>query len=647
MHKNFFTHSIKPLCLTIGCALALTGSTTYTEFKPPFGTPGAPGMQGMPQPSDADMKQMMQAFDEIEKEIAKLSPDERQEFDRMVNAFGEEMGKMSDDEFQDFISGKMPEDQVMDRFGHIMPEEIQKQADEASDTAATPEPETPEVIVVLFSDENNKADALLKAIIDRIDSFMRKVPTDISFVIPEWIKDKHLTHWKTDDEWRTIEQTIDALRSKLSIIRDDRDKNRKKTYLDALVKNKTLYANLEQMHTVLNREDARIKETTKPYVTSKQMSAAEISAVQKIIDFYAEAITLLEIPKGLDELIATYAEKEKELLKNEELAAKKAGSTLDTRKPTTLVHGGTPAHGGMGGGYPSYGAPSYDAGYAPSASSYYRNPYDTPAASPQPSDTKSDAKKEDDTSISVPLSGGSKDTKTAEPKPGSKEGKESKKPTGKSAKKESNKNIDTVITALKEADAGIKTLYDNLPGNDEPGEKLKTYIQTNTPATDDVDKTLTTNVQTVLSHMSKAGDLMPQIDQEQLKKRMASTSKGSFKHMSIFQKEVANLVSNSANANAAYDRHIRTPAQDVIKTLANDPFDINLLATTLKNNRGKNITNEERTAITGLIQEINDAQKPEDQQTLSTKLYTTVFGMSVTKLPDIANGIQEIKKILP
>ena len=198
--------------------LCLHTSLFHAGAMPPYGS--GPGM--MPNMSEADMFNMVE---ELEKEIAKLSPEERKNFDQMVESFGESLMGMSDDEFDRFISGQMGEDEIINRFGHIAPPAKQPETPEPQ-PEPQPEPEKPVIEVKPPSKEAVQAAAMLDDIIRHTESLMRKMPPDISFLLAHWLDTNALSHWSKTLEWATFEKDLEQFRAKLAQIRDDRDARR-------------------------------------------------------------------------------------------------------------------------------------------------------------------------------------------------------------------------------------------------------------------------------------------------------------------------------------------------------------------------------------------------------------------------------------
>ena len=333
-----------------------SGSMPYAS--PYGGGMGAPGANfGM---NESDMVNMLE---ELENEIAKLSPEEKKNFDEMVSAFGESLMTMSDDEFDRFITGNMPENEIMDRFGHIGPP--RKEDTQAEEMIEETKHTEPVVEVKQPSKESVQASKMIESIISHTESLVRKMPPDISFRLSAWTGNRELVHWKPTLEWITFEKDLETFRAKLAQIRDDRDVKRKEIYIEALLANKQLYNNLDQLRATLDEHDGQLGERSLVLKASSDLMPQEAKSLRIMLDKYAEAIYVLKVSEEIDAVLKAYEQNEKELLAAEKSAQKKAEQYRGPQRGRTDIAGVA--------GESSYGSPAY--GDLDSIGRGFRDPY--------------------------------------------------------------------------------------------------------------------------------------------------------------------------------------------------------------------------------------------------------------------------------
>lgn len=293
---------------------------------------------------------------EIEKELARMSPKEREEFDEMV----QKISQLNEQELEEFVT------QMFEEEAKAKPE-AEKQPE--TEAIATPEPTPEKPIVHKANEKQEKALILLDNLIRKINVFNQKTATtsELPSKIRRWKVGKKI-NWTETITWDSLKTDINALLQKLYKLRDSNAITHEYKYIDAFIANEPLYNALAKLLELLNQQDPHIKI---PEFEAEKMNKATNKALRKALHGFYEAIHIAHASTELDKVFQTYEPTEKKLKAEEEQIAKKAREeTAKERKVSPARNAGKAAQ------EPFYAPtqPSYDYGY--------RAPHYTPPSYP-------------------------------------------------------------------------------------------------------------------------------------------------------------------------------------------------------------------------------------------------------------------------
>lgn len=317
---------------------------------------GAPG--GMPMPSMEELEAMERA---VEAERAKMSPEERAQFDKDVAQLTKELEQMKPEELETFI------EQVL--FGQPQPGEqapIEEPTKPMMEQPVT-EPQPIEPVKPIVQKPRKKIDEALARVNDIIaltNSFLTKVGIIIEFPgkVQKWAEQGKIRGWKPGYTWELLKKRLDALVQKLFTIKAQ-DKSNNYKYLNDVIEDEALYSNLGKLHTTLKELEPQVDVDD---FGGEPVSPEVRDVIRKLMGSYIEALDVLDVPVDLDKIIAKFEPTAKKLREEESTAGKKAlEESKKPRKAQATVVAGRAETEDLYGGYTpsSYGSYDYSSPY--------------------------------------------------------------------------------------------------------------------------------------------------------------------------------------------------------------------------------------------------------------------------------------------
>jgi hypothetical protein len=338
----------------------------------------------MPDLSEAELLALQEEINkEIEKEVAKMSPEEQEMFFTVMGNI-EELAEKDPATLERFISGQMTKEEEEAFVNAMVPAEANPQKEEVAEPVAAPvaQEEKPVEKPKVSTKKQENARELVDSIIKETEAFLAKVETvpDASLKVRTWGQKRKIHNWKTGFTWETVRDEMNSLLKKLHQAKDGIPTN-KLAYIDEIAKNESLLNNLSKVKAVFDQQMPQVR--ISPFET-KSLDKKARAAIQAILSIEIEAIHILDIPKELDAIFAKAEPELKTLKAREEAAAKEAEKQAQQpRGRTSLQTVGkepqqerVPSYGTedayqRGGGYGGY-SPSYR-----SAPSSYGSPYES------------------------------------------------------------------------------------------------------------------------------------------------------------------------------------------------------------------------------------------------------------------------------
>jgi len=220
--------------------------------------------------------------------------------------------------------------------------------------------------------KQDQALQIIDVIIKRTNNFLVKsqVIPDAENKINEWGKeDKKIQNWQPDLDWDELKLQIEAFVQKLHKMKEKDPKTKEYKHIAAFIKDEALYNNMAKLRTTLATQEPKVEI---PPFGLEELSPESETAMLVVLNAYTEGFYLLNIPKGLDAVMAQYEERAKELREEEEAAQKRAFEEAKIPElPAPTVLAGTPEAEDFYA--PTY-RPTYRPTYAPT-----RRPAYTPA----------------------------------------------------------------------------------------------------------------------------------------------------------------------------------------------------------------------------------------------------------------------------
>jgi len=340
---------------------------------------GPPSGQMMPMGPESLTPEDLQAMElAVEQERAKMTPEERAQFDSDVDQLTKELEAMKPEELDAFMNTVL--------FGQPqqppMPEEIQPVAPEIKVEAPKPEPVKPKKPLKKQDEALNTIDG----IINSTNSFLHKIARYIDFVgkLKKWSEQGKIPGWKPTYTWDGIKKEIESLLHTLNKMKDKDTKTNEYKYLSDLIDNESLYNNLNKLNDSLANLEPNIEVDEFEVDEFKAVTKESREFIRKVLAQYLEALYALDIPADLEKVIAKYEPTAKKMKEEEEKATKKVFEESKKKpKPVPAVVSGkgekeSSYHGGSSygdSGMNPYDYYPYSSGYSSPYSSGYSSPY--------------------------------------------------------------------------------------------------------------------------------------------------------------------------------------------------------------------------------------------------------------------------------
>ncbi|HEX4068680.1 MAG TPA: hypothetical protein VHX42_01155, partial [Candidatus Babeliales bacterium] len=301
-------------------------------------------------------KELEEANKAIEEYVSSLSPAEQAEFNRQVEEMSRVLENMNEDEFEKFLGEMFADEPITEPNPFI---DVQPITEPVVETTA------------LSNEDKKKVETALKVLDDIIKQsnlFMVLVNSspELPNRITRWGTRGVINNWQTGSKWDGFKLELESLIQKLYKV-EEQDLDKKYKYLLELIADESLYNNLIQLQTSLNK---LVPTINLPEFGIQKLSDQSKNAIKEILNKYSESFYLLGIPKALDTLFEKYAPEAEKLRSAEEAGTKRAQEAArGVRTPSSAETAGV---GQENFGYDyGYGYPQYYGG------DYGYNPYDS------------------------------------------------------------------------------------------------------------------------------------------------------------------------------------------------------------------------------------------------------------------------------
>ena len=305
----------------------------------------------MAQMPDAEMMQIEEELAMFQKEIDALPEKEKAAFYQSM----EEAAKRIDD------MAKTPEGRErLERLerGEISDEELNKLLDDLvapsveQPTVVEPEPEVekpqekakPKITKPALTTEQQKVITDITELVTATNVFIVKAVTitDLPGMFTRWQKKNKITVDKSLS-WQKFKTNIEQFITQLEHLLHQDPKTKAYAHLDALIKDQSLLNNLNSIKTVLIENNAKI-EPVSPL--QKKVSKESKVALQKNINKYEEALTILGLMEEVKKLLGIFEPEAKKLQQEEEKSRKKAEQeSKKSRRPGSAIVAGSAEEG--------------------------------------------------------------------------------------------------------------------------------------------------------------------------------------------------------------------------------------------------------------------------------------------------------------
>lgn len=351
-----------------------------------MGPAGAPGF------STEDFAQEMRASKD---HLKNMSAEERQKFQNdlaeATRQAEEELSKMSPEQLREIEA--MVEQMMQDpNISAVLEEFMEELGDE--EVPATPElPTQPEVAKPTFTTpaqkpaelgKQEKALKLLNNVITRINLFLLRAAKmeTFGYQVEKWYTARSIAR----GDWDALKHDMASFVDKLEMLKMQNPKTNQYNSLDALIKNKDLYEQLEQLSEDLTDNEPRV---VIPDFGMKDLTASSESAIKDLLGSVIDALYSKNIVTDINAVLKEYEPTAKKMLEEEEALAKKALEA--SKKPKELARPQTVGRADVGGGFmpanDDYGYGGYNPYYG--GGDYYEDNRTPKSESSKSADTTS------------------------------------------------------------------------------------------------------------------------------------------------------------------------------------------------------------------------------------------------------------------
>lgn len=258
------------------------------------------------------MENLQQELEEanraIEEYISSLPAEEQAEFNRQVDEVTQMFENMSEDEFASFLNEMFAEEPMMP-----LPTE-------PSMSQPVFAPETP----ALTSEQKKKVDNVITVINDIIrqsNIFLVQISSSLeaSKNIDSWSKKGAIMYWQPNTDWQNLKFDIEKFVQQLYKLEDKDLTTQEYKYILDLIADEATLNNLIQLQTNLN---ASIPQIEISEMDIKALSAQSKEVIKNSLQYYTEALYVLNLPKAIDTIIEKYSSKAEKSREAEEAAEK-------------------------------------------------------------------------------------------------------------------------------------------------------------------------------------------------------------------------------------------------------------------------------------------------------------------------------------
>lgn len=312
-----------------------------------------PGIPGLPQLSEAEMKQFEAELAELNSKLEGKSPEEQEAIlNEMVQEAMEEVRKDLSDEGKAILDkleqGDITEEDFDKLLNELMPTE-EKEAPAPVEVKPAPKAE-PKIII---TSKHQEVLDRINSLINHTNLFIQKAGTiaELPGKINQWEKEKKI-NWQPKLTWNTFRSDLDIFVSKLNKLKEQDPKTQEYKHLDELLKTEALYNNLSKVEKIAAEFEPKIEEIAP--IGGLPIPESSKAALQKLLSQYNEALYILKLSAAIDTLFEKFEPKAKSSREAEEKAQKIAEQ--ENKKPRT------PGRSVVGGSSPreSYQVPYED-----------------------------------------------------------------------------------------------------------------------------------------------------------------------------------------------------------------------------------------------------------------------------------------------
>lgn len=302
-----------------------------------------PGIPGLPQLSEAEMKQFEAELAELNSKLEGKSPEEQEAIlNEMVQEAMEEVRKDLSDEGKAILDkleqGDITEEDFDKLLNELMPTE-EKEVPAPVEAKPVPKAE-PKIII---TSKHQEVLDRLNSLINHTNLFIQKAGTiaELPGKINQWEKEAKIT-WQPRLTWNTFRSDLDIFVSKLNKLKEQDPKTQQYKHLDELLKNETLYNNLSKVEKIAAEFEPKIEEIAP--IGGLPIPENSKAALQKLLSQYNEALYILKLSSAIDTIFEKFEPKAKSSREAEEKAQKIAEQ--ENKKPRipgrSVVGGSSP-----------------------------------------------------------------------------------------------------------------------------------------------------------------------------------------------------------------------------------------------------------------------------------------------------------------